>query len=212
MPELQQKSFSRQVAYKVRVSDVLNASFDKDNVYATYIKLNNTDVSRINIIATLVYKTEDFSYASAIIDDGSGRISLRGFENRLIFSKADVGDVVLVIGRIREFNNEKYIMPEILKKISLEWMNVRKLELMKNDKIKLEATSSEIQNSNLGEEVANINEEIYLLIKRLDTGDGVAIDDVIKKFNNAEAEKILNILLEKGDIFEVKPGKLKVLE
>ena len=91
-------------------------------------------------------------------------------------------------------------------------MNVRKLELMKNDKIKLEATSSEIQNSNLGEEVANINEEIYLLIKRLDTGDGVAIDDVINKFNNAEAEKILNILLEKGDIFEVKPGKLKVLE
>ncbi len=211
MQEMQQKPL-RQVAYKVRVSDVLSASFDKDNVYATYIKLNNANVSRVNLIATLVYKAEDFNYAGAVIDDGTGRISLRSFENKLIFSKADVGDVVLLIGRIREFNNERYIMPEILKKISLEWMNVRKLELMKNDKTKLKATSSEIQSGTLGEEVASINEEIYLLIKRLDTGNGVAIDDVIKNFDNIEAEKILNILLEKGDIFEVKPGKLKVLE
>jgi RPA family protein len=208
MPELQKL---RQVAYKVRISDVLDANFVDDS-YVRYIRLNNTNVSRVNIIATLIYKAEDFSYASAVIDDGTGRISLRSFENKVIFSKADVGDVVLVIGRIREFNNEKYIMPEVLKKISLEWMNVRKLELIKNDKIESKAISSKIQSGTLGKEVASINEEIYLLIKRLDTGDGVAIDDVIKKFDNIEAEKILNILLEKGDIFEVKPGKLKVLE
>ena len=208
MPELQKL---RQVAYKVRISDILDANF-VDGSYVKYIKLNNTNVSRVNIIATLIYKAEDFSYASAVIDDGTGRISLRSFENKAILSKADVGDVVLIIGKIREFNNEKYIMPEILKKISLEWMNVRKLELMKNDKIKPKETSSEIRNSNLSEKVVSINEEIYLLIKKLDTGEGVAIDDVIKSSGNIEAEKILNRLLENGDVFEVKPGKLKVLE
>ena len=208
MPELQKL---RQVAYKVRISDILDANF-VDGSYVKYIKLNNTNVSRVNIIATLIYKAEDFSYASAVIDDGTGRISLRSFENKAILSKADVGDVVLIIGKIREFNNEKYIMPEVLKKISLEWMNVRKLELMKNDKIKPKETSSEIRNSNLSEKVVSINEEIYLLIKKLDTGEGVAIDDVIKSSGNIEAEKILNRLLENGDVFEVKPGKLKVLE
>ena len=208
MPELQKL---RQVAYKVRISDILDANFVDDS-YVRYIRLNNTNVSRVNIIATLIYKAEDFSYGSAVIDDGTGRISLRSFENKAIFSKADVGDAVLIIGKIREFNNEKYIMPEVLKKISLEWMNVRKLELIKNDKIKPKETSSEIRNSNLSEKVVSINEEIYLLIKKLDTGEGVAIDDVIKSSGNIEAEKILNKLLENGDVFEVKPGKLKVLE
>ena len=93
-------------------------------------------VSRVNIIAAMIYKSEDFNYSSAVIDDGTGRIQLRSFENNAYFSKIDVGDIVLIIGKIREFNNEKYIVPEILKRINnAKWVDVRRLELKNSDLI-----------------------------------------------------------------------------
>ncbi len=200
MPELEQKTFQRQIAYKVRISDILN------------IKLNEGSISRVNVIATVVYKSEQQStYASAVVDDGTGKILLRSFENKDVFSKADVGDLVLVIGKAREFNNERYLIPEILKKINnVEWTNVRKLEL-KNFNV-VEDKNIKTEGKSLVEDAANANEEIYLLIRKLDTGEGALIDDVIRNSNNSEAENIINKLLKNGDIFEIKPGKLKVLE
>lgn len=203
MPELEQKQFQRQVAYKVRVSDILNASFSKDDLSAGYIRLNSTNVSRINLIGTLVYKSEERNYSSCIIDDGSGKISLRAFGNPNAFSKIDVGGFVLVIGKIREFGNEKYIMPELLKRIEIGWMNLRKAEL--NNKIVYEDKETE-------ESITSNNNEIYCLIKNLDKGDGVSFEDIIKNSATDKAEIIITKLLENGDVFEVKPGKLKVLE
>lgn len=195
MPELQQESFQkRQIANKLRISDIL----DKCNV------------SRVNIIATVVYKSESPNYSSAIIDDGTGKILVRSFENSDKFAKTDVGDSVLVIGKIREFNNERYIMPEIFKKINnMRWADVRKLEL-KNASLSNDSKIGD--KAPIAEVPANANEEIYLLIKSLDKGDGAPVDDVANSSNNAEAENIINKLLENGDVFEIKPGRLKVLE
>ena len=209
MPELEQKTFQkRQVAYKLKISDIVNGNLTKEE-FSGNIKLNNINVSRVNIIAAVIYKTEESNFTSAVIDDWTGRIQLRSFENNAYFSKIDVGDVVLVIGKIREFNNEKYIVPEILKKITnTRWVDVRRLELKNNDIID---NNIKITDKNLIENT-KINEEIYSLIKKLDDGDGASFDDIIKSFGSIDAEKILNKLLENGDVFEIKPGKLKVLE
>ena len=132
MPDLEQKSFQkRQVAYKVWISDILNSNFMKDETSAGYIKINEVVVSRVNLIATVVYKADqEQNLSSVMIDDGTGKILLKSFENFAAFSKVDVGDMILLVGRIREFSNEKYIMPEILKKLNdIGWMIVRKLEL-----------------------------------------------------------------------------------
>ena len=210
MPELEKTFQKRQIAYKARVSDILNCSFSKDELSAGYIKLNGLNVSRVNVIANIVYKSgDDQNYNSALIDDGTGKILLRTFENTNLFAKADVGDVVLVIGKIREYNNERYILPEIVRKLEkFEWMNLRKIELKDN----VIEQAKEPVNEAVEESAKNIGEEIYLLIKKLDDGDGAAIEDVIKESNNPDAEKIISRLLENGDVFEIKPGKLKVLE
>lgn len=208
---MQEQTFQkRQVAHKVNISEILNAGFAKDEVSAGYIKLNNVNISRVNVLATIVHKSEG-TYASSVIDDGTGKIQLRAFENTNIFSKADVGDFILVIGKIREFNNEKYIMPEILKKIDIEWMNVRKLEL-KNSGLVAGNAENKVSDVYADEKSSVIGEEVYLLIKRLDLGEGVPVDELIKSSNNVKAEAIINKLMESGDIFEVKPGRLKVLE
>ena len=208
MPESQK--FQRQIAYKLRIAEILDGQFAKDDISAGYLILNNINVSRINLICTLVYKQEQTgSYSSAVVDDGTGRISLRSFDTNT-FSKVDVGDVILVVGRTREFNDEKYVIPEIIKKLeSIEWLNLRKLEL-RNFKITKPEENKKIEDAE--EQSSAIVDEVYSLIKKLDDGEGVAIEEVIKSSSNSKAEQIITRLLENGDIFEIKPGKLKILE
>lgn len=216
MSELEQKAFQkRQVAHKISVSDILNAVFAKDELSAGYIRLRDVNISRVNVIATVVDKSErDSNFSSAMIDDGTGKILLRSFENTGLFSKADVGDFVLVIGRIREFSGERYVMPEIFKKIDdLGWVSARKMELEKagaadnNPKIPEQKKNGLAEESNL-----SVYDEVFSLIRKLDNGDGVSVEEVVSNSKSGEAEGIVNRLLENGDIFEIKPGKLKVLE
>lgn len=201
----------RDVAYKVWISDILNGILIKEGLSVGYIKLNGINASRVNIIATLVYKIEQAQgYAGAVIDDGTGRLSLRSFENLDVFSKVDVGDAVLVVCRIREFNNEKYASLEILKKIrDARWLNLRKLELEK----KKTANDAVIaQNKPSNENAVGASEEVYMLVKKLDDGNGALVEDVIKNSGRDDAESIVNGLLVSGDIFEISPGRVKVLE
>ena len=230
MPELQQKTQKRQAAIKVRVRDIINGKYVKEEGWLpNYIAMQNGGkASRVNIIGTIVFKSneENFNYKNFVIDDGSGKISVRSFEKEDNISKFDVGDAVLIIGRPREFNNEKYIIPEIAKSIQNPmWMEVRKLELELNKNFGAEMNDKNIKeneavrNTIVPEEAEEVNanvksdsDVIYDLIKKLDAGNGVQIEEVIEKSNSADAEKLINILLENGNIFEVKPGKVKVLE
>ena len=209
MPEPEQQ-FKRQVAYKIRILDILNSNFSKDEVSAGYIILNGAGISRVNLIATLVYKSDEVSQTSGIIDDGTGKISMRVFDGQNIFFKIEVGDVVLVIGKIREFNNERYIYPEILRKASIEWLNLRRLELGKPiEKLQEKEESVIIEEVT---EPATVFQQIYGLIKEFDKGEGATIEDVIKNSKTSEAEDIINKLLKNGDVFEIRPGRLKVQE
>ena len=54
-------------------------------------------------------------------------------------------------------------------------------------------------------------EKIIHLIKELDSGDGALIEDVIERSPLDETNKLLETMLEKGDIFQSQPGKIKVL-
>lgn len=205
MQDIEQRQFQkRQVAFKAAISSILNGNFEKGGLSAGYIKINDINVSRVSVMATLVYKAEDIS---AIIDDGTGKIPLKSFENRTIFTNVDVGDAILVVGKVRDFGNERYILPEIVKKIGMEWMNVRKLELngLEGDKVADSADNDK-------DEMLGGSKDVYELIKRLDEGNGVAVEDLIKNYDSQNTEKIINKLMENGDVFEIKPGRIKVLE
>ncbi|MFC1704776.1 hypothetical protein ACFLZ6_00430 [Nanoarchaeota archaeon] len=204
MEKQQQK---RQVAYKVRVKELLDGEYVKEDGWMpNFIRLiDGTKVSRANIIGVVVLKTEEQNYKSVLIDDGSGKIPVRSFEKYELFDSVNIGDVVLIIGRPREFG-EKYIVPEIIKKVEDSgWIEVRKLELKKPETIVTEEKVEEVVQ-------ANPVDKIFNLIKVADKGDGVDIEEVIKNAKVSEAEKIIRNLLEEGEIFELKPGRIKVLE
>jgi RPA family protein len=207
-----EKSQKRQIAYKVKINDILKGEYIKEEGewVPNYIEIENKKVSRINLMAVVVSKEnlENTNYQNLLIDDGSGKISIRSFEEQNNFNSIDVGDFVLVIGRPREYFNEKYIVSEILKKIEDPlWVEVRKLELDKKE-IKVEQVIEE----SIEEPKDDINKKIFKLIKEIDIGEGADTQEVITKSNINKAEEIITNLLEHGEVFEIKPGKLKVLE
>ncbi len=210
MPELE-KFQRRQIAYKIGIKDILNSKYIKTEGFnPNYLEIHEQEISRINIIGVIVQKSALDNYKNLTIDDGTGKISARVFENNILLEKIDIGDVVLIIGRPREFSSEKYILIETIKKINPLWAKARKLELIKNIKV---ANTSSNNNSFIKEEVVDLNptNKIIRLIKELDKGDGVSIETISSK-NIKDIDKIIDILLKEGDIFEIKPGKLKVLE
>lgn len=215
-----ENSKKRQIAYKVKINDILNGEYvrEEGEWVPNYIKVRGKKVSRINLMAVVVSKQnlENTNYKSLLIDDGSGKIVIRSFEEGTNFDDIDVGYLVLVIGRPREYLNEKYIVSEILKKINdLLWVEVRKLELEDKKEVKEQVVvdSKVIGGEEEVKEVeSDINKKIFNLIKETDIGEGADTQDVIIKSNISEAEDIIKRLLERGEIFEIKHGKLKVLE
>lgn len=209
----QQAIQKRQVAYKVRVKDILDGVYVKEEGWQpNYVDMEGGKVSRVNLIGTIVLKIDA---SNIVLDDGSGKIPLRVFENNVFFEKIDVGDVVLVIGKPREFGSEKYIMPEILRKVEdTGWIDVRKNELKLN---KTPDINPKKEGKKDVEEIAedvkeDPYEKVFNLIKKMDNGDGVDVEEVVNSIVGNDAEKIVQKLLENGEVFEVKRGKLKVLE
>jgi len=125
-----------------------------------------------------------------------------------------------LIGRPREYGQEKYILPEIIKKIENRgWVDVRKLELKKQDlqakEIKTTETKEEKEESVEEEIVEEVEEEktgniekAYNLVKSMDHGDGVDYQEIVEKTGS---EKEIKMLLEEGELYEIRPGRLKVL-
>ncbi len=204
----------RQTAKKCTIIDLIKGEYVRKEGWEPNYILNGTEeISRLNILAVAISKPEN---NSLIIDDGSGQISVRDFENNLLLN-IEIGDIILIIGRPRVFNEEKYILPEIVKKINdKKWIELRTLELKLNKKNvseqKITSSFEEKPKIIITEPTKiNIKDLILKKISELDKGDGVTIEEVVLSINDKTSETIINNLLEEGDVFEIKPGKIKIL-
>ena len=202
------KNQKRLVSYKVSINNLLKGLYIKEEGWTpNYIKINGLNVSRVNILGTVVLREDQEKYSSIMLDDGSGKIQIRSFDNNNIFQDISISDSVLIIGRIREFNNERYIIPEIARKIDQKWLKVRQIEI-KNSK---PAVNEEPETT--AEEIVSDSPTtlVYSLIKELDRGQGAEIEEVLQKSKVSDAEKIIDNLLKEGEIFKTSPGRVKVL-
>ncbi|MBL7055533.1 hypothetical protein ISS07_01330 [Candidatus Woesearchaeota archaeon] len=202
---MEEQSFQRQTAIKIRIEDILSSNYKKnDGFNPNYVELNNKKISRVNVIGVLLEKYGFDKQKRLLVDDGTGRLSIRSFEGLENFDEFNVGDVVMIVGRPREFSEEKYVLVEIIKKINPLWAKVRSMELGSAKKEKIDEPI-------LDEEVVESNpkDKIIKLIKKFDSGNGASIEDVSLEEGS---DRLVETLLKEGEVFEVKPGKLKVLE
>jgi RPA family protein len=229
--EQQTQQLKRSIAHKIALSNVQNFSFVKGDGVATsnYLEQGALQIARACVMGTIIQKQGPMSMH---IEDDTSQLQLRIFEDNGLFASVEIGDVVQAIGRPREYGNERYILPEIVKKISPEWLKVRKREisLLGHSSTPMRSTNEDAngsvetqQKNRSGESETATNElenakidlpaeKICAFIRDNDKGEGVDIDFVIGSRVVDDVEARVSSLLRNGDIFEIRPGRVKVLE
>jgi len=215
------EQINRLVAGKIWLNQLKEENFvqRKTDFESSYILLNEKKISRINVIANVVnkFRSEDGNYVSITIDDGTAQLRLKTWRDDIkILEKINIGDIVLVIGKVKYYNNEVYILPEIVKQVDPNFELLRKLELIKeygtpkNEIIKEdepEIVYEEIKfNSN------NLRNELLNLIEKNEEKFGITLEDIKVELhvNLNELNNVLEELLKEGQVYEVK-GKYRLL-
>jgi len=112
----------RMVAKKVRIFDIINGKFfpgKKEQMIASYVITPfGEKLSRVNLIATVVEKfvSESENYAALLLEDGSGAIRAKFFGTETTKVRdIEPGQLVLIIGKLKEYDGEIYVNPEIIR-------------------------------------------------------------------------------------------------
>lgn len=212
-------NYIRHVAVKVSIGQIWQGVFIAKQDEPSYLQTTDEQkLFRVNLMASVLGKERIGSVTSLLLDDGSGQISLRFFEENERVNALNIGDLILVVGRVRVYNQEKYLAAELVKTVDPAWLKVRKKELAFSP----EAASEEIVQEKVGIEEEIVTEEageasllptekIIKTVQKLDQGSGVLIEEIIEKLPLAEVEATVEKMLKEGSIFQIQPGRVKVL-
>jgi len=197
----------RNIAYKMRIGDILRGVPMMDEGKFLFLELGDKKIVRINILANCVDKyiqEGEKQFASLTVDDASGQLKLKAFgEDIEPLKEIMQGDTLQIIGNMREWNGELYMIPEVVKKVDPRWLLVRKLEIQNARK--------DIPVSGSGD--SDLKNSIMEKIKGAETEGGIDVDTIIMDTEaspdaiNGEVKK----LLEEGLIYEPRPGRLRYL-
>lgn len=194
----------RNIAYKVRIIDLNNGTPFSPEGRFMYLDTSFRKINRVNIIANCIDKfisEGERKFGSLTVDDASGQIRLKVFGDDIEMINGILqGDTLQIIGNVREWNNEIYIIPELIKKVDPRWLLVRKLEIQNDLK------DAPITTNNLKEEILN-------RIKEAEVDGGVDIDNIATKIDSSSelVNNEIKKLIEEGIIYEPRPGRLRYL-
>ena len=236
-PTQQPQQFQRQVAYKIWISNLNNCIFHtpqkkEGEFIPSYAEYKDKKISRINIIATVVdyYRSEDGNYISTTLDDGSSTIRLKAFnDDAKILENLKKGDTIITISRVKEYQGELYLIPEIIKKVENYNLEIiRKSELLKNiGKPEIEKprtinpqNQTPTQESNIIPKIATEkdpkHEELRnKIISKISENEeeGAKLSEISTSLEIEQeiTTKIVRELLLEGEIYENKPDHFKAL-
>ncbi|MFH0808204.1 MAG: OB-fold nucleic acid binding domain-containing protein [archaeon] len=197
----------RNVAYKLRIGDVLKGSPMMDEGKFLFLELGDKKVVRVNLLANCVDKfvsEGEKSFASLTVDDASGQLKLKVFgEDIDRVANIMQGDTLQIIGNMREWNGEIYMIPEVVKKVDARWLLVRKLEIQnaRKDLPEVQGGKNELKNLILDK------------IKASEADGGIDREALVMDVEAApdKIEGEVRTLLEEGLIYEPRPGRLRYL-
>lgn len=116
-------------AVKLRIQDLIEGTFDGKHVHTIF-----GEVSEARILGTLIdiFTTDDESYMALTVDDGTETVRIKAWRQDVgKLKKVSRGDFVDIVGKVREYNEEIYLTPEVVSKVSPNKWILRELELMK---------------------------------------------------------------------------------
>ncbi len=178
----------RLTAVKTRIGPVISGKYIVQEGFEPNYVLSSDGMrlSRVRIMATVVDKfiAQSGKLSSITVDDGSGTIRAKMFNSSTYFDGVSEGDIVDVIGRVREYGGELFLIPEVVRRIEdANWEILRELEIreMKKDV----------------EEKRKLVEEY-----KIQTSDLTELNKVMKEKYGMEAEEVEALVTKEDDVPE----------
>ncbi len=150
----------RLTAIKTEIKPLVEGNYVKGEGFESNYVLtpSGLKVSRARLMGTVMTKfvNDDKTYGFIVIDDETETIRAKIFKSMSIIESIEQGDLVDVTGKVREYEGELYVMPEIIKKVdNPNFLILRKADLMEQgrymDKIRQKVLSFKTQTSDLEE-------------------------------------------------------------
>ena len=232
MPGAQQAFRPRLCAMKVPISDITNGVWVFHGMEGSECVITplGERVSRVHIMGIVVddFVNPEGSYATLTIDDSTSTIRLKAWEDFAArLGSTQKGSLVDIVGRVRRFQGETYIVPETLAAVpDARQEYLRKLELLEKrrhlqnaKKLVLDLLRDEFAEDPQG--LVNHASE-KLGIKRNLVDGIITFEEESKRKNEQEAnaihtERVVDIEEQTADkpdqiVDELKKKVLKLLE
>jgi len=232
----------RMTAKKIRISDIMSGKWVKrEGMEPSCIVTDAVEkVSRARVMGTIVqtFFAEDGNFGSVTIDDGTDTIRAKTFKTLKPLEESVEGDNVDVIGKVREYNGEVYMIPEVVTKLADPNAELlRHLELIKKARelkerppeatpeeaaegVAANQKASSAGGSGTGQKPeeskekkeddnSELRKEILDLIAT--EAEGIEYTKILEnvKGDEAKIESVVNEILSEGICYEPTPGKIK---
>ena len=180
-----------------------------------YFRLpSGKSVASVRVMGVVVdtYVSDDMGHVRLVIEDGTGSISVRAWDQdvELLIDPASGlpysrGTVLDVIGRVREWRAEKYLVPQLVVKVEdPNWILVRALEIMRE---RLRAAAASSEGAARVEEEEDIKTRVLNLLKNK---GALREEQIIVEFPDSLGDAVLRSLdelLEEGLIYLDEQGR-----
>jgi len=205
------------VCRKLRVIDIVSGEWDDEN---QCVKTVFGKVNEIRAFGTVMDKfvTEDGKYSYIILDDGTETIRLKTWRDDVRrMDGIEKGDIVDIIGKLNYYNEEIYISPKIIKKISYNFWLLRHLEIIENlktlpkEKIETKVTKEKKKEEIEEFEILDSDVTIKKILETLKSGE-FSKEEIIERtsLDEIDVELALRELTDEKKI-EEKNGKFKAV-
>jgi len=197
-------------AHIANVDEIVTGKFVKKTGFESNYILTRfgRKISRARVMGVIVdiYKSADMKYAALTIDDSTNTLRAKAFVNIIIFDNFKAGDLIDLVGKVREYNDEIYIIPEILRKVSpnqeiLRGLELKKIYIDQVSKIRklrvLQKQSSDLSELKVLASKSGIGEEIVEGI--LEADELIKIDTEVKTQESSQMKDKILELVEKLD-------------
>ncbi|HOI76666.1 MAG TPA: OB-fold nucleic acid binding domain-containing protein [Methanofastidiosum sp.] len=189
------------IAYKMRIIDLVNGKLKKDEMGGVLLSTPFGESKEARIIGTIIdsYRNNENTYGSFTIDDGTATARLKAWSDKIeLLDKFKRGEIVDIIGRVGEFQDEIYLVPDIIISATPNYWLYRELELSKRIKELMERGLSfeytdKIDTYSSPEPVLYQKEETYEAVT-----EEVNISEVEEALQETEIEELMEEVSEEA--------------
>ncbi len=203
---------------RVKIRTINSAEVTKDNEDRwRLISTTGPTLFRVWIVGVVTEKyTGANNYIGMKIEDGTGAILIKAWDGQMeSFSQ---WDKIEILGQIQISEQDEkvdvFITPDIIENIEDDnWFIYHKLKIVQQSQHsdrEITVKSAVVEGIDLGvASLEDLKTKLKKLVKQLDQGNGVTMDDIIEKLPKIDEAQIYDAiteLLESGEFFEPQVG------